>query len=301
MSHALTHGTLITCTPSSLSCPTLASRRLITSLTHCEDPLPLQECGSYPELPPPTGYEPNRIVDNQINDDHYNVQFTEIEDRVKSLSYSWSFLSSTQDSAESMATPPESDFDDEQIRALLGSPRYLPERESSAQRSPVNHSERESLMSSSSQDPTSTRKPVAVFSSQNRLNQDTFSVREQPADIVGSHESIFRFSNPANVAKPLRHGNRDHLLTPARSELMKQEHEFSKNELRDSHATIQELTSQVQELQERMNNMNDSREFQDRVDLQWNIISRWNSSLFESKCYRWKTPCRRVQETCCEK
>ena len=39
--------------------------------------------------------------------------------------------------------------------------------------------------------------------------------------------------------------------------------EFSRNELRVSHATIQELTSQIQELQEGMNCMNDSREFQD--------------------------------------
>ena len=39
--------------------------------------------------------------------------------------------------------------------------------------------------------------------------------------------------------------------------------EFSRNELRESHATIQELTSQIQELQERMNYMNDSGEFQD--------------------------------------
>ena len=39
--------------------------------------------------------------------------------------------------------------------------------------------------------------------------------------------------------------------------------EFSRNELGESHATTQELTSQVQELQERMNYMNDSTEFQD--------------------------------------
>ena len=39
--------------------------------------------------------------------------------------------------------------------------------------------------------------------------------------------------------------------------------EFSRNELRESHAATQELTSQIQELQERMNYMNDSREFQD--------------------------------------
>ena len=74
-------------------------------------------------------------------------------------------------------TAPESDLDDEQLRALLASPLYLQEREASAERSQVHHSERENLMSSSSQDPISTGKPVALFSSQNRLNQETFSDR----------------------------------------------------------------------------------------------------------------------------
>ena len=39
--------------------------------------------------------------------------------------------------------------------------------------------------------------------------------------------------------------------------------EFSFQKLRESHATIQKLTSQTQDLQERVNSMNDSREFQD--------------------------------------
>ena len=39
--------------------------------------------------------------------------------------------------------------------------------------------------------------------------------------------------------------------------------EFSRHELRESEATFQELTSQKQELQDRVNFMNDSREFQD--------------------------------------
>ena len=39
--------------------------------------------------------------------------------------------------------------------------------------------------------------------------------------------------------------------------------EFSRHELRESRATFQELTSQTQELQDRVNFMNDSREFQD--------------------------------------
>ena len=39
--------------------------------------------------------------------------------------------------------------------------------------------------------------------------------------------------------------------------------EFSRNELREGHATTQELTSQIQELQKRINHMKDSREIQD--------------------------------------
>ena len=56
-----------------------------------------------------------------------------------------------------------------------------------------------------------------MFSHQRRLNQDAFFKRDRD-------ESIFRNSNPATVAKSLLDGNRDHLLTQARSELMKQEH-----------------------------------------------------------------------------
>ena len=39
--------------------------------------------------------------------------------------------------------------------------------------------------------------------------------------------------------------------------------EFSRNELRGSHASTQVLTSQEQEVQERMSYLNDSKEFQD--------------------------------------
>ena len=85
-------------------------------------------------------------------------------------------------------------------------------------------------MSSSSQDPkpVGTGKPVAVFSSQNRLNQETFSNREdfssRHQQVFGSNESFYRFSNLANVARSLLDGNRDLLLTQARSDLMKQEY-----------------------------------------------------------------------------
>ena len=80
---------------------------------------------------------------------------TENKDKVKKLTFSLTFnlssLSSTQDSIESVDTPQEADLDDEQIRALLAFPQYLPEREASAERSQIRHPEREGLMSSSSQ------------------------------------------------------------------------------------------------------------------------------------------------------
>ena len=195
-------------------------------------------------------------------------------------------------------------------------------------------------MSISSQDPTSTGKLVAVFSSQNRLNEDTFSdgdefsLRHQL--VLGSNEPFIRFPNPANVAKSLLDGNRDHWLAEARSTLTKQEYKveslntciselqqqtcaqrleledayfgyvesrreqdrlqeelimkekalrdtqirsihemgemkraqelradkFSVQKLRESRDTTQRLASQIQELQERVNCMNDSGDLQ---------------------------------------
>ena len=57
-----------------------------------------------------------------------------------------------------------------------------------------------------------------------KVGQDEFSGREQSDDVSRGNESIFRDANPANVAKSLLEGNRDHLLAQARSELMKQEY-----------------------------------------------------------------------------
>ena len=80
------------------------------------------------------------------------------------LSFHRPSVASTYDSAESIVTPlPESDLDDEQLRGLLASTLYLREREASAERSQVDHCERENWMSSSPQDPTRTGKLVAVF------------------------------------------------------------------------------------------------------------------------------------------
>ena len=137
----------------------------------CGDQRP-QQSGAPTEIPPLTGYEPMQLAENQ---DHRHFtedkQLTEHEDlRVKPLPFHQPIT------AESIATPsPGSDSDGEQHHALLASPLYLQERGTSAERSQFFHSERENLMSSSFQDPTGTGKLVAVFSSKNRLNQETFS------------------------------------------------------------------------------------------------------------------------------
>ena len=76
------------------------------------------------------GHEPSWIDDDQV-DMHFteDAQITELEDlRVKLLSFHQSITAPTYDSAESIATHPESDFDDEQLRTLLASPLYLQER-----------------------------------------------------------------------------------------------------------------------------------------------------------------------------
>ena len=149
--------------------------------------------------------------------------------------------------------------------------------------------------------------------------------------------SIFKFADPPSLGRSLLEGNKDHLLSQARSELMKQEHqvgslnncigevqrqayaqrlelqdaqhghieyrreqvrlqeelsmkekflrdtlircmhemgemkraqelridEVSVQKLRENHETIQQLTSQLQQMQEQMNSVNDSGEFQE--------------------------------------
>ena len=192
----------------------------------CEDRGP-QLSGDLAEPGPFTGYDPKQLAEDR---DHKHFtgdgQFTEHEGlRVKTLSFHQSIIASIYDSAECIATAlPESDLDDEQLRALMASPLHLQERKASAERSQVYHSERENLMSTSSQDPISTGKPVAFFSSQSRLNQDTFSDRDdfslRHQQVFGSNEPFIKFSNLANEATSLLDGNRDHLPTEARSEFM---------------------------------------------------------------------------------
>ena len=95
-----------------------------------------------------TEQEGTHSTENQELYSTEESQIPEIEDNF-SLPYNQSSLPSTQDSMESLSTPQEAD--DEQVRILLASPRYLPEREASAERSQTYHPGGQGLMSSSSE------------------------------------------------------------------------------------------------------------------------------------------------------
>ena len=84
----------------------------------------------------------------------------------------------------------------------------IQKRGASAQRIQADHSRRESLKSNSSQGPRASGKPDAVFSSW--------------SDELGNQ---FESSNPSRMGRSLLEGNQDHLLSQARSELVKQEYQ----------------------------------------------------------------------------
>ena len=77
----------------------------------------------------------------------------------------------------------------------------MQEREVSAQRTQADHPRRESLMSSSSQEPTVPVKPETL----KKKNKHT---------------------DTSNVGRSLLEGNKDHFHSQARSEIKKQEHQM---------------------------------------------------------------------------
>ena len=89
----------------------------------------------------------------------------------------------------------------------------IQERGASAKRTQADHSRRESLTSSSSQEPRASGKPAAMFS----LGS------EEPGNQLES--SVFKNADPSNLGRSLLEGNKDHLLSQARSDPMKQEHQ----------------------------------------------------------------------------
>ena len=124
-------------------------------------------------------------LSNQEIDDQGDIE----ETVVRPLSYSQSLINSDYDSAESIATPPDSDLEHEQLRKMLASPHCtevsvkldaesVQEREANAQRTQAFHSRRDSLMSSSSRDLEAPGKPGAGFSCHSESSQNTFSQKD---------------------------------------------------------------------------------------------------------------------------
>ena len=97
---------------------------------------------------------------------------------------------------------------------LQGNQKHIKtEERSKCKRTQTDHSRRESLMSSSSQEPRASGKPNALFSSR--------------SDELGNQfeKFMFKFADPSNLGRSLLEGNEDHLFSQARSELLKQEHQ----------------------------------------------------------------------------
>ena len=155
MVHPLLHATLSTSSPSlSSTFPVLLSTsspnpELLSTYPsiHCEDPR--QDGTSTENTPPPQVMSPKGSSSNKKIDDQDDIE----KIGAKKLSYSDSLVHSAYDSAESIATPPDSDLEDEQIRKMLASPLYLRERAENEGQARAFHSERESLMVQSSRNP----------------------------------------------------------------------------------------------------------------------------------------------------
>ena len=126
------------------------------------------------------------------------------------MSYIQSQMHSDCDSAESIA---DSVLEDGELRKMLASPGKLAtviqERGASAKRTQA--VPRESLMSSSSQEPTASEKLAAMFSSESK----------EPGNQLKS--SIFKDADPSNLRRSLLEGNKDHLLSQARSSWISQQ------------------------------------------------------------------------------
>ena len=263
---------------------------------------------------------------------------------VKKLSYSLSVY----DSAESIATPPDSDLEDEQLRKLLASPLHRREREENEgqatslspwtrkldgpvfseswsirenwcgvcteareneQRTQAYHSRRESLMASSSRElevsgkTEVTNRETDKFADQANvgnlflietriiclikqgLNLWSRNIKWDLLTVVSMNFSNMlilidwnwrtpitffwiskRTTTPARrinyEGKALRETQtrKTHEMGEMKRAQEFRVDEFSVQKLRETHETIQRLTSQMQEMQEQMNSMNDSGE-----------------------------------------
>ena len=207
------------------------------------------------------------------------------------MPYVQSRIHTDYDSAESIA---DSDLEDGELRKKLASPLYVenygsshkptasgkPEaklmqkRGASAQRTQADHLRRESLKSNSSHEPRASGKPDALFSSR--------------SDELGNpfESSLFKYADTSKLGRSLLEGNKDHLLSHARSDLMRQEHQVGS--LKNCIGEIQQQAyAQGLELQDVHHGSIESRKEQAR--LQAELI------IYEGKLFR-DTQIRNIHE-----
>ena len=121
-----------------------------------------------------------RLADQNTLASYESKDLIEVNDtEVTTILFHRQSMTSTCDSAESIATLPlEADLDDEQVKAMLASPLYQQERESSADQPLVYHSDRQNSVSSSSRFRASAGRPAALFSHKRKSSQESGPDRE---------------------------------------------------------------------------------------------------------------------------
>ena len=111
-----------------------------------------------------------------------------------SMTYSQSLIHSAYDPAESIATPPNSDLEDEQVRKMLASPLYIQEREENEGQARDYHSARESLMINSPRNPEVSGKPDAECAQKREANaQRTQAYHSKQESLITSSSRDLSF------------------------------------------------------------------------------------------------------------
>ena len=188
---------------------------------HCEDP---RRDGTSTEFHSSIGYEPKRIELNRIlvNPQNQIIDDLDVVEAigVKLLSYCQSLIHSAYDWATSIATPPDSDLEDEQLRTMLASPLYIREREENEGQARAYHSERESLCTEARSKCT-TNTSLSLKQGNLTLGKPNALFSSEQGNLIRC--SVFRNANPSNLRGSLLESNKDHSLNQARSDLAKQE------------------------------------------------------------------------------
>ena len=125
-----------------------------------------------------------------------------------------SYLQSQMHFEESMGSTADSDLEDGELQKLLASPLYAERASGKPDAMVVQQREASAQMSHSSEDHRASGKPAALFSPKRNEQRNQMC------------SSVFGKANLSNLSGTLLEGNKDHLLSQARSDLAKRELHF---------------------------------------------------------------------------